>query len=293
MTTEKAILIRRIGYTFLIVAILAEIIFLYRGIFVWMKMAWFKYPPDRFGPYVPLIFLCIFFYRLIKKPLVAAEGNSSGLTIILIGLIIFLIGYAADIHIIQAVSFILTMFGMVVYIMGLEWGGIMLFPFFFLILMLPTISFLLESTFGVLLRNLITVVSGIVLNLTGGIWEISNSVLYLNEIDLPIQYYRYSISSPLALLIQIFIAAEFIFTKNKYKIIFVLLSWVPLVTAAHSMFTVGMGWAFEHDHIKLSRVFWESREWLPAVILMFMLLMTGIVVKSRRKIWSIKKYEKK
>lgn len=293
MTTEKAILIRRISYTVLSTAILAEIIFLYRGIFVWMKMAWFKYPPDRFGPYVPVIFLCIFLYRLLKKPQVALEANSSGLTIILIGLIIFMIGYAADIHIIQAVSFILTLFGMVVCIMGLEWGGIMLFPFSFLILMLPTISFLLESTFGVLLRNLITVISGVILNLTGGVWEISNSVLYLNEIDLPIQYYRYSISSPLALLIQIFIAAEFIFIKNRYKIIFVILFWMPLVTVAHSVFIIGMGWAFEHDHVRLSKAFWESREWLPALILMFMLIMTGITVRLRRRMWSEKKYEEK
>lgn len=293
MTIKKSKLNLKISLAIISVAILVEAIFLYSDIFVWMKMAWVKYPPDRFGPYVPIIFLCIFAYRIFKRSDIPFKSNPKGLTVVLMGVFIFLIGYAADIHIVQAASLIVTGFGITVYMMGSKWGSIMLFPFFFLILMLPTISFLLESTLGVFLRNCITIVSGTVLNLTGGEWKMARGLLSLQEIDLPIKYYRDSISSPLALLIQICIFAEVVFIKNKNKILFTVLCWFPLIIAAHSAFTSMMGWAFEHDHMNLSKLIWDSKEWLPALILMFMLFLIGIIVKLPGKKWNERKNEQK
>ena len=283
MINEDAILRQRVSYIVLWTVILLEIFFLYRDVFVWMKMAWFTYPPDRFGLYVPIIFLCIFLFRLVKKPDVSFESNPSGLTIIIVAIFIFLIGFAADVHIIQAFSLIIGAFGMVVYLMGSEWGKIMLFPFTFLILMLPTISFLIESSFGVLLRNLITVMSGTVLGLIDGKWKMAQDVLYLNDISVPIKYYRDSISSPLALLIQVFIAAEFIFIKNRSKFLFTALLWVVLVTAAHSVFIVTMVWAFEHDYFNDSKTIWDNKEWLPALILILILISIGFMLKALKR----------
>ena len=293
MTPEKAILNKRVSYYILWAFIIYEILFLYIDIFLWMKMAWFTYPPDRFGPAVLVIFLCYVVYLLIKQPKVPFNSSPKGLIVVITGVITYLIGNAADLHIVQAFSFILTVFGVVLYIMGYEWGKKVFFPFAFLILMLPTISFLLESTLGILLRSSITILSGSVLSLTDGAWEMYNGVLRLNEIDLPIKYYRDSISSPLALLILIFIAAEIIFKKNRHKFLFVILLCIPLVIAAHSVFTILMGWTYEHEHIKLSEAIWNSKRWLPAIMLTFILLMIGILIKIKRKIWVEKIDEKK
>lgn len=293
MTTGKAILIKKYSYPILWAAIFAELVFLYRGIFKWMNEAWATYPPDRFGPYVSVIFLCIFAYRLVKTSEIIFKSYHFGLTIILGSVIVYIIGYAADVHIIQAFSLILTGFGMVVYMMGIEWGMIMLFPFIFLVLMLPTVSFLLESLLGVFFRDSIAIISGTVLDIAGGEWKIFRSVLYLNEIDLPIKYYRHSISSPLALLMQIFIAAEIIFLKNRYKLLFTALFFIPLIVAVHSIFTIVMGWSFEHDFIKLSDTFWKGREWIPAIFLDLILIIIGLTVKFGRDTLKENKNEKK
>ena len=153
MIIKNTISTRIMLYACLYLAILVQIVFLYKDIFMWMNTAWFKYPPDRFGLYVIVIFICMFLYHLVKKTRPAIESSFRGISMIVIGILIFLLGYVADIHIIQAASFILTCFGIMICILGRDWGKTMLFPFFFLILMLPTISFLLESTFGVLIRR--------------------------------------------------------------------------------------------------------------------------------------------
>ena len=225
----------------------------------------------------------MFLYHLVKKTRPAIESSFRGISMIVIGILIFLLGYVADIHIIQAASFILTCFGIMICILGRDWGKTMLFPFFFLILMLPTISFLLESTFGVLIRRFIAVTSGVILDLTGGDWSISGGVLYLKEIDMPINYMRDSVSSPLVFLIVSFIVAEVEFSKNLYKFLFAILCWLPFVVIGHSTFFILMGWSFEHDFIKISEVIWRSREWLPMALLLFILLICGLAIQAFKK----------
>lgn len=283
MIIKNAISTRTLLYACLYLAILVQIVFLYKDIFMWMKTAWLTYPPDRFGPYVIVIFICMFLYHLFKKTRPAIESSFRGLSIIIIGILIFLLGYVADIHIIQAASFILICFGIMICILGRDWGKTMLFPFFFLILMLPTIPFLLESIFGVPTRYLIAYISGTILDLTGGDWRISGGVLYLNEINLPINYIRHSVSSPYVILIMSFIFAEIEFNKNLYKFMFVILFWLPLVVIGHSTSYVLMGWAYEHDFINLSEVAWYSREWFLAALFLAMLLTCHLTIRTFKK----------
>jgi membrane-associated HD superfamily phosphohydrolase len=121
----------------LAIGILLEIILIYKGIFIWMKTAWLTYPPDRFGIFIPLLFLFIFLYRVMREPKKKYNGSRGGLFIILSGVLIFIIGIFVDIHIIQAASLIAHANGIVWYLMGSEWAIKMLFPFCFLFLMLP------------------------------------------------------------------------------------------------------------------------------------------------------------
>jgi hypothetical protein len=279
MMTEKAIFLRRFGYIALGSAILAEFVYLYKDIFLWMQKAWFGYPPDRFGIFVPFIFLCMLLFKIKKSPGMKIETDFRGLLIFLLGVMAFLMGFVADINIIQAGSMVFMGFGILFFILGKEWGRSTFFPFVFLFFMFPTCSFLLESAFGVYFRNMISNVSGLALDILGGQWGIGNGILYLKDIDLPIQYFRESISSPMALLIITFMAAEAFFIKNRNKFIFVVLYWAPLFVTAHCVFTTAMGNTFEHNHFELSEAIWESRRWLPAVVFIFFLIPVGVLVK--------------
>jgi hypothetical protein len=285
MTNEKLNLFKNIGYILLAIGILVEIIIIYHNIFIWMKTAWFTYPPDRFGIYVPFLFLSIFIYRLYRNSNVRVSGKKGGLIIILGGVLLFLLGYFSDIHILKAASLIVTGYGIVLYMMGYEWGRIMLFPFSFLFLMLPTTSFLIESSLSVLLRSLIATVSCKTLNSTGTMCDTINCILYLDKTELPVQYIRDSISSLMMHLILFCIAAEFTFIKNRSKFIYLFLFCVPYFIISHSVIYLLIGWSYTAENDTISEFIWGYKEWFPAVIDILMLVVSLILVKKifRRK----------
>ncbi len=280
MTREKTGILKKILYIVFSIGILIEIILIYKDIFIWMKTAWLTYPPDRFGIFIPLLFLFIFLYRLIKNPIKKSNGSSAGLFVIVGGALIFIIGIFVDIHIIQAASLITTCYGIVWYLMGSEWAKKMLFPFSFLFLMLPTTSFLMESIFSVPLRDIIAKISCRILNSTGSACETINCVMYLYDTELPVQYFRESISSLMMHMILTCIAAEFLFIKNWSKFLYLLLLWAPYVIISHSLLYLVMGWCYACGSINLSEIIWAFRKWLPALIHMLMLIVTWAMIRK-------------
>ncbi|NLD35712.1 MAG: exosortase/archaeosortase family protein [Desulfatiglans sp.] len=280
MTIEKIGILKRILYIGLATGILIEIILIYKDIFIWMKTAWFNYPPDRFGIFIPLLFLFIFLYRLVRDPVKKLNGNRVGLLVILSGVLIFIAGIFVDIHIIQAASLIATCYGIVWYLMGTDWARKMLFPFCFLFLMLPTSSFLMESIFSVPLRNMIAKISCKILNSTGSPCETINCVMYLYDTELPVQYFRESISSLMMHMILTCIAAEFLFIKNWSKFLYLLLLWAPYVMISHSIIYLAMGWCYASGGINQSEIIWAFRKWLPALIHILMLIFTWAMIRK-------------
>lgn len=280
MTMEKIGILKRILYIGLATGILIEIILIYKDIFIWMKTAWFNYPPDRFGIFIPLLFLFIFLYRLVRDPVKKLNGNRVGLLVILSGVLIFIAGIFVDIHIIQAASLIATCYGIVWYLMGTDWARKMLFPFCFLFLMLPTSSFLMESIFSVPLRNMIAKISCKILNSTGSPCETINCVMYLYDTELPVQYFRESISSLMMHMILTCIAAEFLFIKNWSKFLYLLLLWAPYVMISHSIIYLAMGWCYASGGIYQSEIIWAFRKWLPALIHILMLIFTWAMIRK-------------
>jgi hypothetical protein len=276
--SENIGLLKRIGYILFGAGILFEIVFIYQNIFLWMKTAWFTYPPDRFGVYIPALFIFLFICRLIKNRDLKLHSHQGGLFVILIGALIFVVGYLADIRIIQAASLIFTGYGMVLYLMGSEWGKMMLFPFTFLFLMLPTTSFLVESIFSLQLRDITAQISCKILSSTGIICDTINCVLYLYNTELPVQYYRESISSPLIHLILTFIAAELILKKNLSKFLYVVLLWAPYVIISHSIIYLLMGWGYAYQNINLSEIIWECRKWLPAALHILLIIASWAMI---------------
>ena len=289
MKREKTFTLQYITFMLLGLAVAVELIFVYTDVVIWMKNSWLYYSPDRFGLYIPALFLCLFIYRLFKNKGLEFKEAPRGLTVILCGVALFLIGYLSDIHIIQASTLIIISYGFVLYLMGIEWGKILLFPFLFLFLMLPTISFQIESALGVILRSSVTSLSVWILNVLSVFCETGNSVLIISSIEVPINYYRESVSSPLMFLILTCIAAELILTKNRYKVLYVFLLWLPLFVISHSIFTVTMVLSYMLDDPSQYEFVWSGRVWLPILIQMFFLIMPVILIKilKRKKVMLI------
>jgi hypothetical protein len=126
-----------------------------------------------------------------------------------------------------------------------------------------------------------TNVSALILNVFGGPWNIAGGGLQMGDVVLPVQYFRGSLASPMALLIITCATAEMIFLKNRQKIIFICL-FVLVFVLSHSMFIAALGGTFEHDLDRLSKKLWDNREWFPAAIFAGVLIITSILIKLWR-----------
>jgi len=268
---------RRSTYVLLGVGIVCELLLLYEGTLGWMITAWVEFAPDRIGACVPILFCIIAIFHLIRQAPDSIRTEPKGLAVLVLSLGAFFIGYAVDIYFVRAASFILLGFGITLYVGGHHLARKLFFPFGFLILMVPSVSFLLESVAGRPFRQMITVLSGVCLNITGGPWHRMDGALQLNEIVMPVQYATDSLSSPLALLILTCVAAEIMFYKNRYKFVLVGLFGM-LFVAAHSLFTIVMGWSAEYHLDTLAEILWTYKNWLPALLFAgFLAVARGIV----------------
>ena len=275
MTSIRA---RYVG-VLLMLGIVCEISILYKPTLMWIKNNWLSYTPDRLGMSVPILFSLIGAYKLIKQPPNNIQTDIKGLVLLLLSLCTLFVGILADIHVIQAVSFILFGFGFMVYWGGIDLGKRFFFLFAFLILMIPSISFLFESLAGVQLRKAIAISSGLLLILTGGSWANGVDGLLFKDIVVPVQYYRDSLSSPLPLLILTCVIAELVFKKNRHKFAFTSLFGL-LFVLAHGVFIAIMGWSIEYDFDHLIETLWNHQRWMPASIYAVLLGMATLVIKA-------------
>jgi hypothetical protein len=250
--------------------IVCEICFFYEDTLLWMKTAWVEYPPDRAGMLVVPLFLWMTFLRLKKLPEGINTSPLPGYFIICSSLSAAFLGRIIDINFLQAVSMIGLGFGIMVSIGGTMLGCALLFPFCFLMLMIPSVSYLIESFAGTFLRQAVLHGSGFVLKATGGGWGISPAGLIYNDQSLPIQFLRSGLSSVLFLLIVIFVAAEGSFKKELRKFLFTAL-FALFFVAAQSMYFIFSGWAMAFNMERLRTFFILNERWIPALLFLCLL----------------------
>ncbi len=257
--------------------VVAELYLLYRDTFSWMQAAWTGYAPDRFGAVVPLLFIAMATARFRRLPIAGTHTSWPGMALIVSGLLLFFTGYLAEIHFVKACSLIVICYGIVVYYGGLSYGRLFFFPFAVLVLMIPSVSFLLESGLGILLRRTSLWIGYVVLHLMGD-WEIQGTSLAARDMVLHAQYTRADFSAPLPLLILTAVAADMAAARNRYKVLLMALFGF-LFVGAHSGFLLLAGGAHS---LGLSGLAAVVVSWRSQVILgLFVLITTAVVAGGR------------
>ena len=258
----------------LVAGILGELGFLYQDTLVWMKTAWIGYPPDRAGMLVPPLFLWMAYVRLKHRPERTAGAPFPGACIISCCLAAFILARVIDINFIQGVSLVGFFFGTVVLLGGGRLGASFLFPFIFLMLMIPSVSYLIESIAGAFLRHAVLFGSYTLLHTTGGAWQIHPAGLLFGGQFLQVGFPRGGPSSLLFLLIFHFALTEWLLKKEGRKIFFMV--HFPLYfVVAYILYYAITGWVTMLAGEGMRAALLSAGKWLPTVFFFFF---TGMIL---------------
>lgn len=270
----RSILFRHWPMLLLVVGILWELGFIYWDTLLWMKTSWFGYPPDRAGILVPPLFLWMVYTRLKHRPEMTNSAPFQGFFIIFCCLVAFILARVIDINFIQGVSLVGVVFGMVVFFGGTRLGGTFLFPFAFLMLMIPSVSYLIESIAGAFLRQAVLRGSYILLQITGGAWQMHPAGLIFGDEFLQVGFPRGGLSSLLFLLIVHFALTEWFLKKEGRKFFFMV--HFPLYFAvAYILNYFFAGWVGVLAGGRMSAVLLSAEVWMPTILFFFF---TGMVL---------------
>jgi hypothetical protein len=258
----------------LVAGILWELGFLYWDILLWMKTAWFGYTPDRAGILVPPLFLWMAYIRLKHRPEMTTGAPFPGFFIMLCCLAAFILARVIDINFIQSLSLIGVIFGMVVFLGGIRLGGTFLFPFAFLMLMVPSVSYLIESIAGAFLRQAVLHGSYILLRVTGGVWQMHPAGLMSGNVFLHVGFPRGGPSSLLFLLIVHFALTEW-FLKREGRKFFFMVHFPLYFAVAYILYYSLAGWVVVLAGDRMSAVLASVEAWMPTMLFFFF---TGMVL---------------
>jgi hypothetical protein len=263
----------------LLAGILGELVFLYMDTLMWMKTAWFGYTPDRAGLFVPPLFAGMAYTRLKQPSIPAATAPVAGSAVLFFSLAALVLARVVDIQFVQAMSFIGVVFGMVVFFGGVRFSGNFLFPFVFLMLMIPSVSYLIESIAGALLRKVVLLGSYSVLTISDGGWQLHPAGLQHGTEYLQIGFSRGGFSSILFLLIVHFAVAEWAL-KNDVQKFFFMVHFPLYFIAAHICFYTLAGWALAFGNDIPGIGLASAQGWFP--LLCFIFLVAAILVLTGR-----------
>jgi hypothetical protein len=202
-----------------------------------------------------------------------------GGVVIALSLAMFLFARIIDVNFLQALSFIGVAYGLVIFWGGWQLSNLFLFPLAFLMLMIPSVSYLIESIAGAILRWAVLHGSYIVLKITSGSWQLHPAGLQYGQEFLTVGFSRGGFSSILFLLIVHFAVCEGVL-KNEMQKFFFMVHFPLYFVAAFILFFILSGWAMVLGAGVLNAVFQSGSGWIP--LLCFLLFLVGILLYAGR-----------
>jgi hypothetical protein len=266
----------------LVAAILCELGFLYKDTLLWMTTSWLGYAPDRAGALVPPLFIWMAYLRIKQHPENTSEAPLWGSAVILFSLAAFVSARIIDINFVQALSLVGVALGMVTFLSGIRFAGACLFPFTFLTLMIPSISYLIEAFAGAILREIILRCSGFILHLTDSAWHVDTVGLQYGEKFLQVRFPRNGLSSALFLVILHFAVAEWSIREEVHKFLF-MVPFMLYFIIAYSIYFVCAGWAVTFKVSSITSLLDSSAWWIPALFFLSQTVIVRYFIKKSVK----------
>jgi exosortase len=136
------------SWLWLVAGLVVLVAFLYSGIFALLLRDWWSDPNFSHGFFVPAFSTLVIWQRRKVLASIPVEPVWSGLAIIVLALLVYLLGVIGAELFLSRSSFILLLAGLVIYFLGWGYFRALLFPWAFLFLMVPLPTLVLsEVTF--------------------------------------------------------------------------------------------------------------------------------------------------
>ena len=251
---------------------------LYSSIVYHLIGQWWQDPNFSHGFFVPLFsafVVCQDSSRLARLPVIP---SSWGLLIVACALFVLIVGVMGAELFLSRISLLILIAGLVVYFLGWNYFRTMLFPWAFLILMIPIPAIIFNQiTFP--LQLLASKVAALVLPLLGVPVLREGNVISLPAMVLEVAEACSGIRSLLSLTTLAIIYGYLMETRNSVRIGLALAS-LPIAVAANSLRIVGTGLLVQYwDPEKAEGFFHLFSGWLIFVISLLMLFLFHRVLR--------------
>lgn len=251
---------------------------LYSSILYHLIGQWWQDPNFSHGFFVPLFSAFVVWQdrsRLARLPVIP---SSWGLLIVACALFVLIVGVTGAELFLSRISLLILIAGLVVYFLGWNYFRTMLFPWAFLILMIPIPAIIFNQiTFP--LQLLASKVAAVVLPLLGVPVLREGNVISLPAMVLEVAEACSGIRSLLSLTTLAIIYGYLMETRNSVRIGLALAS-LPIAVAANSLRIVGTGLLVQYwDPEKAEGFFHLFSGWLIFVISLLMLFLFHRVLR--------------
>ena len=266
------------------VALLLLIAWLYASILAHLVLQWVgpsRDPNFEHGIFVPLFALFVLWQDRKKLKAIASSPSWAGLPLVVLSLLMLVLGVLGAELFFSRVSLLILLAGLIILFQGWAFFRAVLFPWAFLILMIPIPNLILQQvTFP--LQLLASKLATDLLELVGVPVLRQGNVIYLAAIPLDVAEACSGIRSLLTLVTLAIIYGYLMETRMWVRVVLAL-SAVPIAVAANSFRIFGTGLLVQYwDPDKAQGFFHTFSGWLIYVVALFMLF---AVHRAISRVW--------
>jgi exosortase len=258
-------------------ALLLLIGWLYASILARLFVQWFNDPNFSHGIFVPAFALFVVWQDRQKLKLIAPAPSWAGLPIIVVALLMLMLGVLGAELFFSRVSLLVLLAGLIILFQGWAFFRAVLFPWAFLILMVPIPTLILQKiTFP--LQLLASRLASVLLPAVGVPVLREGNVIVLPSMPLEVAEACSGIRSLLSL-VTLAIIYGFLMDQRKWVRLVLVCSAVPIAVAANSFRIFGTGLLVQYwDPEKAEGFFHAFSGWLIFVVSLIMLFAAHRVI---------------
>ncbi|MGH9528498.1 MAG: exosortase A [Terriglobales bacterium] len=252
----------------------------YFHILVHLAGQWWKDPNFSHGFFVPIFSLFLLWEDRVRLSNIPSVPSFWGLPILVFGVVVLILGVLGAELFLSRVSLLLVIAGLIIFFQGWRFFRAVLFPWAFLLLMIPIPAIVFNQiTFP--LQLLASRVAAAVLPLAGVPVFREGNIINLPAMPLEVAEACSGIRSLLSLT-TLAIIYGYLMEKRIWVRVVLAVASIPIAVAANSFRIVGTGLLVQYwDPDKAQGFFHEFSGWLVFVVSLLMLYLVHQMLKLR------------
>jgi exosortase A len=263
--------------------ILACLVVLYFHVAQRLVSDWIRMPDFSHGFLIPIVSLYLIYERRRQCSVLNPSGHWTGLPLLLLGVMLFLLGNLATEYFTMRFSMLVVLGGIILFLLGKEFFKTLLFPLVLLIFMIPIPSVLMDRvTFPMQLFT--SKVAAGSLDLIGIPVLREGNIIQLANTSLEVAEACSGIRSLISLLALSVVFAYF--SQNRpWKRIVLVLSTFPIAIIANAARVTGTGILAHHYGDKVAQGFFHGFSgWILFVVAFICLFLVGAMLSRVKKV---------